>query len=51
MLPRTRRLPAVYPIRYFVTGGGLISYGPDTIDQFRRAAGREPAQTMSKAAS
>ena len=32
------RLPAVYFTRYFVTGGGLISYGPDTIDQFRRAA-------------
>jgi putative ABC transport system substrate-binding protein len=33
------RLPAVYPFRRFVTGGGLISYGPDTVDQFRRAAG------------
>ena len=33
------RLPAVYHFRYFVTGGGLISYGPDPIDQFRRAAG------------
>ena len=32
-------LPAVYAYRHFVTGGGLISYGPDTIDQFRRAAG------------
>jgi putative ABC transport system substrate-binding protein len=32
-------LPAVYPYRYFVAGGGLISYGPDTIDQFQRAAG------------
>ena len=32
------RLPAVFPARYFVTGGGLISYGPDTIDIFRRAA-------------
>jgi ABC-type uncharacterized transport system substrate-binding protein len=32
------RLPAVYYIRYFVTGGGLISYGPDFVDQFRRAA-------------
>jgi ABC-type uncharacterized transport system substrate-binding protein len=29
-------LPAVYPHRYFVSGGGLISYGPDTIDQYRR---------------
>ncbi|MGC1352686.1 MAG: ABC transporter substrate binding protein, partial [Xanthobacteraceae bacterium] len=27
------------PFRYFVTSGGLISYGPDPIDVFRRAAG------------
>ena len=33
------RLPAVYAARYFVTAGGLISYGPDIVDQFRRAAG------------
>jgi putative ABC transport system substrate-binding protein len=33
------RLPAVYFGRYFVTDGGLISYGPDFVDQFRRAAG------------
>jgi putative ABC transport system substrate-binding protein len=33
------RLPAVYPYRYFAADGGLISYGPDTIEQFRRAAG------------
>jgi putative tryptophan/tyrosine transport system substrate-binding protein len=33
------RLPAVYAYRYFVTSGGLISYGPDILDQFRRAAG------------
>jgi putative ABC transport system substrate-binding protein len=39
MLAARHRLPAVYPFRYFVTGGGLISYGPDPIDQFRRAAG------------
>jgi putative ABC transport system substrate-binding protein len=38
-LAARHRLPAVYPTRYFVTDGGLISYGPDTIDQFRRAAG------------
>jgi putative ABC transport system substrate-binding protein len=31
-------LPAVYAWRYFVTTGGLISYGPDSIDQYRRAA-------------
>jgi putative ABC transport system substrate-binding protein len=29
----------VYPFRYYVTGGGLIAYGPDNLDQFRRAAG------------
>jgi putative ABC transport system substrate-binding protein len=33
------RLPAVYPLRYFVAAGGLISYGPDQIDQYRQAAG------------
>ena len=33
------RLPAIYPFRYFVTDGGLISYGPDVVDQYRRAAG------------
>jgi putative ABC transport system substrate-binding protein len=32
-------IPAVYPYRYFATGGGLASYGPDLIDQYRRAAG------------
>jgi putative ABC transport system substrate-binding protein len=31
-------LPAVYAFRYFVTSGGLVSYGPDSIDPFRRAA-------------
>ncbi len=29
------RLPAVYPFRYYANSGGLISYGPDTVDQFR----------------
>src|SRR5437016_3847777 len=33
------RLPAVYPYKYFATSGGLISYGPDSIDPLRRAAG------------
>jgi putative ABC transport system substrate-binding protein len=32
------RLPAVYPIRLYVANGGLISYGPDEIEQHRRAA-------------
>ena len=39
MLAARHRLPAVYPFRYFVTSGGLISYGPDLNDQYRRAAG------------
>jgi putative ABC transport system substrate-binding protein len=33
------KLPAVYPERFFVAAGGLVSYGPDQIDQFRQAAG------------
>ena len=33
------RLPAVYPYRYFAADGGLISYGPDTIEPYLRAAG------------
>lgn len=33
------RLPAIYPSRYFAAAGGLISYGPDAVDQYRRAAG------------
>ena len=32
-------MPAVYSQRLFVAGGGLISYGPDFIDQYRGAAG------------
>jgi putative ABC transport system substrate-binding protein len=32
-------LPAVYPFRYFITSGGLMSYGPDSIGPFRDAAG------------
>ena len=38
-LAARHRLPAVYFTRYFVTGGGLISYGPDYVDEFRLAAG------------
>jgi putative ABC transport system substrate-binding protein len=38
-LAARHKLPAVYFQRAFVTGGGLISYGPDVVDQFRRAAG------------
>jgi putative tryptophan/tyrosine transport system substrate-binding protein len=32
------RLPAIYPYRYYVRGGGLLSYGINTEDQYRRAA-------------
>ena len=38
-LAARHRLPAVYSYRYFVTVGGLISYGPNSIDPFRRTAG------------
>ena len=37
-LAARHRLPAVYSFRYFVTAGGLISYGPNSIDPYRRAA-------------
>jgi len=33
------KLPAIYPFSYMATAGGLISYGPDFVDQFRLAAG------------
>ena len=32
-------MPTVYPFRFFVTDGGLICYGPHSIEQYRRAAG------------
>ena len=38
-LAARHKLPAVYFARFFVTDGGLVSYGPDIIDQYRRAAG------------
>ena len=38
-LAARHRLPAVYPFRSFVDAGGLISYGPDTVDPYRQAAG------------
>jgi putative ABC transport system substrate-binding protein len=38
-LAARHKLPAVYWERLFVAAGGLISYGPDLIDQYRRAAG------------
>jgi putative ABC transport system substrate-binding protein len=38
-LAAQRKLPAIYYERNFAASGGLISYGPDFVDQFRRAAG------------
>jgi putative tryptophan/tyrosine transport system substrate-binding protein len=38
-LAARHRLPAVYTRRFFVTGGGLICYGPDSVEPYRRAAG------------
>jgi len=38
-LAARHKLPAVYFERFFVAAGGLISYGPDLLDQYRRAAG------------
>jgi putative tryptophan/tyrosine transport system substrate-binding protein len=38
-LAARHRLPAVYPFRYYVDGGGLIGYGSEWTDQYRRAAG------------
>jgi putative tryptophan/tyrosine transport system substrate-binding protein len=38
-LAARHKLPAVYSNRAYVTGGGLISYGADLVDQYRRAAG------------
>jgi putative ABC transport system substrate-binding protein len=38
-LAARHKLPAVYGARFFVTDGGMISYGPNYVDQFRRAAG------------
>jgi putative tryptophan/tyrosine transport system substrate-binding protein len=38
-LAAKHKLPGVYFERSFIIGGGLISYGPDIVDQYRRAAG------------
>jgi putative ABC transport system substrate-binding protein len=38
-LAARHKLPAIYFSRFFVTEGGLISYSPDMIDQYHRAAG------------
>ncbi len=38
-LAARHRLPAVYPYRYMAAAGGLMSYAPDQVDEFKRAAG------------
>jgi putative ABC transport system substrate-binding protein len=38
-LAAQHRLPAVYNSRYWIAEGGLVSYGPDVLDQYRRTAG------------
>jgi putative tryptophan/tyrosine transport system substrate-binding protein len=38
-LAARHKLPAIYWVRFFVAAGGLMSYGPDLVDQFRQAAG------------
>ncbi|HEX2336324.1 MAG TPA: ABC transporter substrate-binding protein, partial [Hyphomicrobiaceae bacterium] len=38
-LAARHRLPAIYPYRFFVEAGGLMSYGPSLVDGYRRAAG------------
>jgi ABC-type uncharacterized transport system substrate-binding protein len=37
-LAARHQLPTVYPLRFYVRGGGLISYGPDLINQYRGVA-------------
>src|SRR5262249_48131316 len=37
-LAARHKLPAIYSDRHWVTAGGLVSYGPDRIDQYRQAA-------------
>jgi putative ABC transport system substrate-binding protein len=38
-LAARHKLPAVYPYRYYAVDGGLVTYGPNTLDPLRRAAG------------
>ena len=38
-LAARQKLPTVYPYSFYVTGGGLICYGPNELEQYRRAAG------------
>jgi putative ABC transport system substrate-binding protein len=56
-LAARHRLPAVYPYRYYAMSGGLICYGPDNLDLYRRAAdyvdrilkGEKPADLLVQA--
>jgi putative tryptophan/tyrosine transport system substrate-binding protein len=56
-LAAKHRVPAIYPLRQMVLEGGLMSYGPDTADLFRRAAsyvdrilkGEKPAELPAQA--
>ena len=58
-LAARNRVPAVYPFRYWVAQGGLLAYGPDIVDQFRRVAtyvdrilhGAKPADLPVQAAT
>jgi putative ABC transport system substrate-binding protein len=45
-LAARQKLPAVYYERFFVAAGGLISYGPNWTDQFRRAAGGQKSADL-----
>ena len=42
------RLPLVHPYRYFTVAGGLMSYGPDIVDEYRRAAATWIASSKAK---
>ena len=47
-LAARHKLPAVYFDRVFVDAGGLISYGPDIVDQYRRAAATSTASSRAR---
>jgi putative ABC transport system substrate-binding protein len=59
VLVAKHKLPAIYPFRYFVASGGMISYGPDPIEPYARAAeyadrilkGEKPGNLPVQAAS
>ena len=47
-LAARHRLPTIYLFREFVVAGGLITYGPDSVDQYRRAASTSIASSRAK---